>query len=234
MKMEKMKMIKTITLLFSLISLIVIQGCSHAPSPKAKVFKHVTQSTALMKAAQKGDDEKVSSLLNSGANPNVASPEGTPLMMAVAGTNAKLILLLLQHGADPNFGTPAGGESAIMIAADKGETRIVKMLLAAGADVNYADSKGDAAVSLATYKGHLTTVKVLIKAGADVNISPGGESLLMRTVSDNDLLLSQVLIAAGADVNFATPEGNTALKIAAKSNYRDIEMLLIQSGANPD
>ena len=226
-------MIKTTALIFSLISLIFLQGCSQAPSHKAKVFKHVSTSTALMDAAQKGDYDKVSRLVNADTNLNVASPKGTALTMAVATGNAKLVLLLLQHGADPNFGTPAGGNSAIMIAADRGETRIVKMLLASGADVNYTNSKGDAAVSLATYKEHLTTVKALIKAGADVNISPNGQSLLMHTVSENDLLLSQVLIAAGADVNFSAADGTTALKIAAERNYRDIEMLLIQSGANP-
>ena len=76
-------------------------------------------------------------------------------------------------------------------------------------------------------------MKILIKAGADVNITPKGQSLLMHTVEDNNMLLSQILIKAGADVNFKDVKGETALKIARRKGYFDLDLMLVQSGALP-
>jgi len=118
-----------------------------------------------------------------------------------------------------------------MKVSDQGDKRLVKALLAAGADVNYSDVNGESAIAYASYKGHLTIVKTLLKAGADVNVSPKGQSLLMHIVRNNDLLLAQVVIAAGADVNFTDDQGNTALKVAQEKGLSDLEMLLVQAGA---
>ena len=59
----------------------------------------------------------------------------------------------------------------------------------------------------------------------------GGHSLLMHIVEGGDLLTAEMLLAAGADVNYRGSDGRTALDLARASNNRDIEMLLIQAGA---
>ncbi len=119
----------------------------------------------------------------------------------------------------------------LMQAAAQGDKNIVQQLINNGADINYLDASGNSALAEAALKGKLTIVKLLIKAGGDVNVTPGGESLLMHIVRNNDLLTAQVLIASGADVNFATRDGITALQIAQSKGYRELEMLLVQSGA---
>jgi ankyrin repeat protein len=170
-------------------------------------------------------------LINAGHSVNVSTPQGSALSWAIANKQTNAAMYLLSIGADPDAGTQQGQSSPLMVVAAEGETQMVKLLLAAGAFVNYADEHGDTAMSKAAYGGHLTTVKALLKAGADVNIEPRGKSLLMHIVENNDLLLAQVLIVAGADVNFRNVESRSALQIAREKQYSDLEMLLIQSGA---
>ncbi|WP_250655458.1 ankyrin repeat domain-containing protein [Alkalimarinus coralli] len=189
------------------------------------------EPTALMLSAAEGDLSELKDLVEQGANVNTLTPEGTALSYAIEKNQQIPALYLMSVGADPNKGFTDGDASLLMVAADRADNRLVKALLAAGADVNYADAQGETAIAYASYKGHLTTVKALLKAGADVNVTPEGKSLLMHIVKNNDLLLAQVVIAAGADVNYADEHGNTALKIAQEKGLADLEMLLIQSGA---
>lgn len=187
--------------------------------------------TALMLAAAKGDLSEIQDLVEDGNNINTLTPEGTALSAAVENKQQMAALYLMSVGANPNEGFKDGASSLLMTAAARADNRVVKGLLAAGADVNYADAQGESAIAYASYQGHLTTVKTLLKAGADVNVTPEGQSLLMHIVNNNDLLLAQVVIAAGADVNYADKSGNTALKIAQEKGLSDLEMLLVQSGA---
>ena len=110
---------------------------------------------------------------------------------------------------------------------------LLKDLIIRGADLNYEDHLGYSAITKAAKKGHLTTLKILINAGANVNVAPEGRSVLMRVVEDNNMLLSQLLIAGGADVNFRDANGDTALKIARRLGYFDLDLMLVQSGARP-
>ncbi|MFD2231280.1 ankyrin repeat domain-containing protein [Alkalimarinus sediminis] len=188
--------------------------------------------TPLMLAAAEGDLAELQDLIGSGSNVNTQTPEGTALTYAVDKNQQISALYLMSVGANPNKGFNAGETSLLMKASERADNRVVKAMLAAGAEVNYADSEGQSAIALASYKGHLTTVKTLLKAGADVNVTPEGKSLLMHIVKNNDLLLAQVVIAAGADVNYSDESGTTALKIAQENGLSDLEMLLVQSGAN--
>lgn len=125
----------------------------------------------------------------------------------------------------------AEADALLISAAGDGEKRRVQLLLSAGADVNASDRDGYTPVMRAAEKGHLSVVKVLLAAGANVNVSQGGESLLMKIVANGDLLTAERLVAAGADVNHRARDGQTALDIARATNNRDLEMLLVQAGA---
>jgi ankyrin repeat protein len=47
------------------------------------------------------------------------------------------------------------------------------------------------------------------------------------------MLLSQLLIAAGADLNFSDSDGDTALKIARRNGFFDLDLMLVQADARP-
>ncbi|MCI7698443.1 MAG: ankyrin repeat domain-containing protein [Akkermansia sp.] len=57
-------------------------------------------------------------------------------------------------------------ETALKMAAAEGHTEAVKLLLAAGADVNARDMNGWTALMEASDYGHTEIVKLLIAAGA--------------------------------------------------------------------
>jgi len=147
------------------------------------------------------------------------------------------LLAFLSACASPNQPVALSSEAlaeadALLIsAAGNGEKRRVQLLLSAGADVNTSDQNGYTPVMRAAENGHLSVVKVLVAAGANVNVSQGGESLLMKIVANGDLLTAERLVAAGADVNYRGKRGQTALDLARANNNRDLEMLLVQAGA---
>ncbi|MBU2953151.1 ankyrin repeat domain-containing protein [Marinobacter sp. F3R08] len=125
----------------------------------------------------------------------------------------------------------AEADALLISASGNGEKRRVQLLLSAGADVNTSGPNGYTPVIRAAENGHLSVVKLLLAAGANVNVSQGGQSLLMKIVGNGDLLTAERLVAAGADVNYRASDGRTALDIARASNNRDLEMLLVQAGA---
>jgi ankyrin repeat protein len=79
------------------------------------------------------------------------------------------------------------GDTALMMASEKGHLEIVKWLIANNADVNAKDNKdnvGETALILASEKGHLEIVKLLIANNADVNAKSNGEwTALMNRAS---------------------------------------------------
>jgi len=57
----------------------------------------------------------------------------------------------------------------LLEAAMTGNTRVVKNLLANGADVNASDAAKRTALMLASFKGNSEVLKLLLANGADVN-----------------------------------------------------------------
>jgi len=110
----------------------------HAHGGKGRAA--VPAYTALMAAAGNGDLDAVNCLLDHGADVKATTPTGfTALITAALSGNAKVVALLLERGADPNavcklergiLQTPAG------VAASMGHADCLRLLMAAGADVN--------------------------------------------------------------------------------------------------
>ena len=81
----------------------------------------------------------------------------------------------LEQKGDPNLHNSVG-ESPLTVAATVGQTRLVELLLLAGAHVNYHSEpySGWTALYAASMNGHRKTVEVLLKHGADPNIPMHG------------------------------------------------------------
>jgi ankyrin repeat protein/mono/diheme cytochrome c family protein len=90
--------------------------------------------TALMDVAARGDLEAARLLLARGADVNAADHRGyTPLILAAHydGDAVELVRLLLGHGAD--IDAVAEGETALSLAARRGDSEVAKVLRAAAA-----------------------------------------------------------------------------------------------------
>ncbi len=199
-----------------------LAACSAVPLPANLNPASATRAeTPLMAAVSGGHIDDVRSLTESGAALNTLTESGTPLAEAVRRGEERIAWYLLSQGAAPDLAV-AGQPTPLMVAAEAGS---------AGANVNAVSADGGTPVILAARNGHLSVVKALLSAGANVNVSQGGQSLLMMVVGGGDLLTAEMLLAAGAEVNYRSPDGQTALDVARARHNPDLEMLLVQAGA---
>ena len=63
----------------------------------------------------------------------------------------------------------AHGETALTVASEEGDPKVVKLLLDKGANINAQQNDGHTALMAAIRAGHIESVKLLLSRGADVN-----------------------------------------------------------------
>ncbi len=194
-------------------------------------------------------------LLGAGAGRAVAAsadeprkPDGsTPLMQAVFEGDVAEAGRLIKEGADVKA-TNIYGANAMRLAADTGNTELIRLLLKAGADPESPNADGETALHLVARSGNVEAAKLLLKAGAKVDSVEqfGGQTPLMWAVARRHPQMAELLLSKGADVNarsavrdyqrVATAEsraaprdrgGFTPLMYAARGNCREcVEVLL--------
>ncbi|WP_020406703.1 ankyrin repeat domain-containing protein [Hahella ganghwensis] len=213
------------------LSAVLFTGCQTVSREDQLAVGQVDEPTPLMNALLDQDVGRAQSLIASGSRINVVSPIGSPLDVAARSKSADGVLVLLKAGANPNIGIRNGQPSPLHHMTEIGATNAVRALAVAGAELDYALNSGATALALAIENGHLSAAKALIKAGADVNAVVNGKSLLMMVVEQNSLLMAQMLVDSGVDINFQNAEGLSALTLAQKRGFVDLQMLLLQSGA---
>jgi len=152
---------------------------------------------------------------------------------AMSGDRAE-VRSLLSKGADVNE-AQGDGMTALHWAARKGDVELVRMLIAAGANVR-AKTRLAAYTPLlmASQLGHAPSIEALIGAGADPNVAAeSGVTALMLASASGQADAVTALLAHGADVNAAEPtHGETALMFAAAKERDDALRVLINAKAN--
>ncbi len=110
------------------------------------------------------------------------------------------------------------GNTALILATEKGYTEIVHALLSKGADINAKGKYGYTALILAAEKGYTEIVHALLSKGADVNAKniSGYTALISAAQRHYTIEIVDVLLSKGADVNAKDDDGQTALMLAAK------------------
>src|SRR5262245_4622555 len=127
---------------------IVIVLCLTAP------FSATPVDSPVADAAQRGDIERVRSLLKQAADVNAAQADGmTALHWAALNGNVEMAQLLLYAGASVKATTRVGGYTPLLAAARVGQASAVEPLLKAGSDANAASSAGVTAIMLAAKAG---------------------------------------------------------------------------------
>jgi len=124
------------------------------------------------------------------------------------------------------------GWTALMGAAQNGQTSKVQALLDAGAKVKEKDDNSGTALIYAAQGGHAETVQILLDAGAKVKEKNNrGITAIIFAALQGHKDTVEVLLNAGADVNAKTNGGYTALWAAAQESHTEIVELLKKAGA---
>jgi ankyrin repeat protein len=218
-----------------------------ATNPHAVNRRGTNGATPLMYAVLYSDVATVRTLLDRGADPNVADHAGaTALIWAV--DDLEKATLLVQRGAKVNVRSADGRTPLLIAAARRGATPVVRLLLERGADppAKGPARAGEASPLLMAFRsGEDSTVRLFLERGADPRtITPGSlitalhnscegcataafkaldadgvsATLVNAVPPRNSGHLVTRLLAAGADPNAKDPEGRSVLILAASSD----------------
>ncbi|GMI41746.1 hypothetical protein TeGR_g3431, partial [Tetraparma gracilis] len=128
------------------------------------------------------------------------------------------------------------GPGLLVDAAERGDIKMVRELLAAGADVNHTKEgdEGRTALYKAAWKGHLEAAQALIDAGADVDKAmEDGETPLTIAAFNGRLGIVKALVGAKANVNKCN-FGETPLEAATHNKHTSVAEYLKSVGAEED
>ncbi|OQR96508.1 hypothetical protein ACHHYP_15493 [Achlya hypogyna] len=185
-------------------------------------------STSLWRACLDGSVDIVDILLDAGADVNMPSFDGNrPLITAAEKGHLEVVTRLLKetHRLDLNAQNQ-DGKTALYQASCFGHAAICRALLAAGADVSIATSKGVAPIVIAIVVQNIDIVELLL-AHVDINAPLLGASLLFMAVQRRSVAIVELLVRHGADVDAIAENGQTPLVAAAHMGALEIVRALL-------
>jgi ankyrin repeat protein len=194
--------------------------------------------TLVMTAAYKGRTEVLKYLLDKKGNPNAElGSHYTALMQASRWGYAEAAMLLIKAGADVNRGEGSKNGTAlhVTITEGKGQSEIIKALLAKKARIEARDSDGNTPLILAAKGDRLEALKLLLQARAAVNAEDSrGISALAWAAMKGAEQSALLLLEHGAKVDQASKDGMTPLFHAAHGGHAEIVRALLEHRADPN
>ncbi|XP_076204264.1 uveal autoantigen with coiled-coil domains and ankyrin repeats isoform X1 [Aptenodytes patagonicus] len=188
----------------------------------------------LMKAAERGDVEKVSSILaKKGVSPTKLDVEGRSAFHVVASKgNLDCLNTILIHGVDITA-TDAAGRNALHLAAKYGHALCLQKLLQYNCPTENVDLQGRTALHDAAMSDCSSSIQLLCDHGASVNSKDGdGRTPLVLATQMCRPTVCQLLIDRGADVNARDKQNRTALMLGCEYGCKDAVEVLLKNGAD--
>ncbi|NXJ70595.1 UACA protein, partial [Rostratula benghalensis] len=188
----------------------------------------------LMKAAERGDVEKVLSILaKKGVSPTKLDVEGRSAFHVVASKgNLDCLNTILIHGVDITA-TDAAGRNALHLAAKYGHALCLQKLLQYNCPTENVDLQGRTALHDAAMSDCSSSIQLLCDHGASVNSKDGdGRTPLVLATQMCRPTVCQLLIDRGADVNARDKQNRTALMLGCEHGCRDAVEVLLRNGAD--
>ena len=181
------------------------------------------------RAVAADDARSVSRMIGRGMDPNTANEQGEAALLAAAREGSlAMVKALIEGKANLNLRSPHG-DTPIMLAALAGNLPTVKVLREAGAQINHP---GWTPLQYAAVNGHNAVIDYLVSTGADLGLAaPNGATPVMLAVLANKTDTVKLLISNGFDLNGRNDKGESALEIARKKGFGEMEKLLRSAGA---
>ena len=210
----------------------------------SSLYDYAHPYTPLMAAAVQGYSDIVKILLKHGGGVNIRNQiqKEAAIHLAVKKNHLGITEDLIEAGADINLGdwekyTP------LHLTAKYNFPAMAQMLIEKGANLNlqskdrgYLGYGHYTPLAVACMSGHNEIAKILLDAGADPNIgSVDGTMPLHCAAKKGNSELARALIIRGAKVNAQiTTSKKTALVEAASKSHREVAMILLDAGADPN
>ena len=155
----------------------------------------------LFNSSVSGDIEGVMAALAQGGRVTVRSPGGgTPLLAAAVAGHTDICCLLLKHGSNVNEVAPVTKQTALHLAAFKGDNASMEVLLSWGAEVNPQDFRNFTPMHMACQDGHLICVLTLLRAGASLTLSSKQGNLPIHVAAQfNRVEVVKILLEHGCN-----------------------------------
>ncbi|CAM9416521.1 unnamed protein product [Choristocarpus tenellus] len=139
----------------------------------------------------------------------------------------------------PSVGPSVIGRSApdkcYYLAADRGDTRLLREWLDCGGQTDVRDADGWTLMMHASIYGQAECVRLLLGRGASVHIvSYTGNTPLHGASANDHLEVVAILVEAGASVNIKNGFGNTALHSATSTGNTTVPQFLLMHGSDPN
>jgi len=195
--------------------------------PHGAIAQDLSANARMLAAARAGDQGAVARAIADGASVNARNRVGeTALIMALQNERPALAMDMVNAGTDVNLAA-VNGVSPLMAAAHAGQTDLVRVLLAKGADIAAVDRLKKNAMTYAAGQGRTEIVVLLLRAGVDPNAVYAHDlTALMWSAGYGQTATSQALLAAGAKAELKDDRGKTALDIAREGNFVETVKLL--------
>ena len=145
--------------------------------------------------------------------------------------------VLLDAGADVNQKEPGYNRTALHLAAQRGQTEVVRLLLDRGADISARENDNETPLYYATGGGSLETVKLLVERGLKVE---DGQSKvedatpLLYAVQRGHAEVARYLIEKGANPLWRNSRGGTLLHEAVMAHNAELTELFLSKGLSPN
>jgi len=209
-------------------ALVILTFLLIAPSAQAG-----SQEEALA-AARQGNSATLSKLLESGAvSSSIADKNGNSLLiLAVRDGHAEAATTILRFNPKLDHRN-RNGDSALMLAASRGDMKLLDLLLSKGAKTNpIANENVWTALHYAALEGKLPAVERLLAAKANINaLTPNLSNALMLAARNGHIDVVRRLLQTPIDLDRRNDRGVNAEEWARSKGNTKIADLIAEARA---
>ena len=174
------------------------------------------------KSVQIDNAGMVQSLLARGLDPNMIEEErgDTGLILALREDSMRVFQVLLNDPGSNLEARSRNGDTALMVAAFKGNLPAVEALLAKDVEVN---RPGWTALHYAAASGNNKIVQLLLDKSAYIDAeSPNKMTPIMMAARGGHIYTVKLLLDEGADATLRNAQGLSAIDMATMYKHKDI------------
>ncbi|XP_035524496.1 ankycorbin isoform X2 [Morone saxatilis] len=147
------------------------------------------------------------------------------------GEVEKVASLLAKKGASA-VKLDSEGKSALHVAAARGQTVCLSIILAHGADLTITDAAGFNPLHLAAKNSHIECCKKLIQSKCPIDaVDSSGRAALHHAASSGNIQTVQLLCELKSPINLKDADGLTPLLLSAKHAHAEVCSTLLDCGA---